>query len=334
MLEKLPSPSSPLLENENFINSRDNEKSPPRKKIKNEGFIKAIGIAKKNLSPIKQKMYNIHRNINSKSVLSKIPFDTGINKPVLESLKLKVNKMHDIDKHCTLIFDEISLSSGLHYDAKNEKLIGYQDLGHIGRNIAKANHALVFMIRGMRKPWKQVLSYYFTSNTISTQNLKELVVYTIKELQNIGLKVVSTVCDQGPTNRSAMSQLCSESDNEKNSCYFNVNNQSVAVIYDVPHLLKSTRNALQKCEIEFEPGKFAKFEYVKRAFKLDKEKKFPILTKLKPEHFNFRDSFSKMKVGVAPATLSNSMASSIESFVASEKISSGSYPYSRIYFQY
>ena len=199
--------------------------------------------------------------------------------------------MSSADRCCSLLFDEISLSSSLHYDTTKQKFIGYEDLGHLGRTIRKANHALVFMIRGLRRPWKQVLVYYFTVNTICTEYLKNLIFTLINQSQNIGLKVVSTVCDQGPTNQAAVTQLCAETNETKDQFYFNVNGEPVAILFDVPHLLKNTRNALLKSTFEFRDGKLAKFEYIKKAFELDQKKIYRQLLKLKPEHFKEGDSF-------------------------------------------
>ena len=80
-----------------------------------------------------------------KGVLSKIPSDTGINESVIENLKRNVRNMTRLDRYCSLLFDEVSLHSELYYDEKKQKLIGYEDIGHLGRSIRRANHALVFM---------------------------------------------------------------------------------------------------------------------------------------------------------------------------------------------
>ena len=80
----------------------------------------------------------------------------------------------------------------------------------MGRNIGQANHALVFMIRGIRNKFKQVIAYYFTKDTIATNYLKKLIVEVISELQICGFNVVGIVFDQGPTNRAAVMQLCAQ----------------------------------------------------------------------------------------------------------------------------
>ena len=86
------------------------------------------------------------------------------------------------------------------------------------------------MIRGVSRPWKQVLAYYFTAGRLSTQNLKQLIVQLISHLQSIGLNAISTICDQGTTNKSAIAQLCAETNQTKDQFYFLVNNEPVTVI--------------------------------------------------------------------------------------------------------
>ncbi|KAL3289326.1 hypothetical protein HHI36_003756 [Cryptolaemus montrouzieri] len=92
----------------------------------------------------------------------------------MDQLKVQVGKMHELDRHCVLLLDEISLSSGLHYEPHKGHISGYEDLGHLGRSEKVADHALVFLVRGIRKNWKQAIAYYFTSKTVSTLCLKKL----------------------------------------------------------------------------------------------------------------------------------------------------------------
>lgn len=96
-----------------------------------------------------------------KHVLSSIPFETGINSVLFEHLRDEVQKMYEPDRFCTLIFDEMSLSSGLYYQKHKQRIMGFEDLGHLRRTEKMANHALVFMVRGIRRSWKQV-AYYIT----------------------------------------------------------------------------------------------------------------------------------------------------------------------------
>jgi len=256
-----------------------------------------------------------------KRVLSKLPFNPGFNDKILEHLKLEVAKMSENDRYCNLLFDEMSLDPGFQYDPHRQLIVGFEDLGHLGRSIKPANHALVFMIRGVRKQWKQVIAYYFTASTISTDALCLLIPFIILKLQGIGLKPIATVCDQGITNQAALKKLSHENNINPTPYTFNVNEEEICIIFDVPHLLKLTRNALLRGILEFEKGKYAKFEYIESSFMIDKQTRtFSQLPYLRPEHFNFKDSYMKMKVKIAARQLSHSMAASIETNVSVGKL--------------
>ena len=279
-----------------------------------------------------------------KAVSAKIPFEPGINIAVVQELKRKCKSLKKLDRNCVLLMDEAQLAAELSYESHNQKIIGFEDLGHLGRSIGQANHALVFMVRGVRKKWKQVVAYYFTKNTISTDSLKALIVKIISELQECGFNVMSTVCDQGPTNKAAVHQLCDEtakiledekianvnsaSDSSENVellqksevSFFLVNEQPVVLIFDVPHLLKCLRNAMLKCDVVFDTDKVAKFEYIQTVFELDQRKEFKTLKNLEKEYFDFKQSWVKMKVRIAAAQLSSSVASEINTYVRHGKL--------------
>jgi hypothetical protein len=71
-----------------------------------------------------------------------------------------VQKMFAEDCVCCIIFDEISVSENLHYNQKFGCIEGSEDLGSHSRTSSFANHALVFMLCGLRKRWKQPVAYY------------------------------------------------------------------------------------------------------------------------------------------------------------------------------
>ncbi|KAF2891482.1 hypothetical protein ILUMI_14691, partial [Ignelater luminosus] len=250
-----------------------------------------------------------------KTVLSKIPFASGLNPAILNYLKTQVSQMTELEKFVTIAFDEISLAKGFYYEGNKQAICGFEDLGHLGKTSRPANHALVIMLRGIKRSFKQVLGYYFTSSVISTIYLKHIITNTTKELQNIGLKVIATICDQGTTNQTALSALCNETNKNGGGYDFIINNQTVFVIYDVPHLLKNTRNCLIKCKIEFGLNKFTKLGHIQNAYELDqKVRTYKQLRKLKQHYFNFANSYIKMKVKIAAQQLSESVAAAIETF--------------------
>lgn len=119
------------------------------------------------------------------------------------------------------------------------------------------------------------------------------------KLQKIGIIVKATVCDQGSTQKKAISELCTENTIDPTPYTFVINNITIVTIFDVPHLLKCTRNALLRCKIKFRHNKTAKFEYIRQVFHLDQTKNYKTLFKLHPGDFKFQNSFVKMKVNIA-----------------------------------
>ena len=94
------------------------------------------------------------------SLLNTVQFKTGINAHVFSVLMDHVQTMSDIDRICCLMLDEMSIREHLHFNQKTGCIDGYEDLGRHGRTSNIANHALVFMLCGLRKRWKQPVTYY------------------------------------------------------------------------------------------------------------------------------------------------------------------------------
>lgn len=128
-------------------------------------------------------------------MLSKISFETGLNEIILENLRTRIQKMHPFDRCCALMFDKMSLSSEFHYEVNKQQISGFENLGHLGRINKSANHALVLMLRDIRKAWKQIIVYYFIRNTISTMALKDIIITVISRLQKDGFNVMAMICE-------------------------------------------------------------------------------------------------------------------------------------------
>lgn len=94
--------------------------------------------------------------------------------------------MDELDRCCSLMFDEKSLCPGFHYEPCKQRIREFEDLRHLGRNDSSAIHALVFMVRGIKKKYKQVVAYDSTRDAIKTPSLKQIIVEVIKQLQGMG----------------------------------------------------------------------------------------------------------------------------------------------------
>lgn len=63
------------------------------------------------------------------NLLQRITSQTGINNKIFQHLKISVQKIKNpLDKYCTLLFDEISLSADLKYIPHQDKIVGFEDL--------------------------------------------------------------------------------------------------------------------------------------------------------------------------------------------------------------
>lgn len=81
----------------------------------------------------------------------------GLCPKVLDILTAKSKKMDPKDKLCTLVFDEMAIKSYLSYNADLDSVDGFESAKRQdGTAPQLATQALVFMIRGICKNWKQV----------------------------------------------------------------------------------------------------------------------------------------------------------------------------------
>ncbi|KAF2899238.1 hypothetical protein ILUMI_06937 [Ignelater luminosus] len=90
---------------------------------------KALALSLYKRSPRLYKYLQVHFHLPSsrtlKGILAKIQFDTGINSEILDRLKKQFNKMKPADRNCNLLFDEISLSLGFHYEQGKQYISGF-----------------------------------------------------------------------------------------------------------------------------------------------------------------------------------------------------------------
>ncbi|KAK9719472.1 Transposase protein [Popillia japonica] len=84
----------------------------------------------------------------------------------MQELKRTVVNMMDKDKYCVLLFDEMSLDASLSYDSKVDQIVGWEDYGDGHKNIAFADHAIVFMLRGIKRKWKQPIAFALLKDII------------------------------------------------------------------------------------------------------------------------------------------------------------------------
>ncbi|XP_026476046.1 uncharacterized protein LOC113381310 [Ctenocephalides felis] len=119
-----------------------------------------------------------------------------------------------------------------------------------------ADHALVFMIKGLKNKWKWPVAFYFSDGGVNNFNLKCCIEEVVKKLLSIDLKIVATVCNQYPANRKAVSMLINETNkrygrnNDDKRLEFEINGHPIAPLFDPPHMLKCMMNNFAKCNVK------------------------------------------------------------------------------------
>ncbi len=89
--------------------------------------------------------------------------------------------------------------------------------------------------------------------------------------------------------------------------------KKIFVFADVPHVIKNTRNCLERNNIETSTG-LAKWDVIKTFFESDKKQKLKLAPKLSNRHFRLGLFGAKMKVKYATQVLSASVAAGISTY--------------------
>lgn len=155
--------------------------------------------------------------------------------------------------------------------------------------------------------------FFFSSGGTKSYQLKKQIVEVITACQNIGLKVICTICDQGSANQSAINSLLKDS-SEKGINGFHINNIEVIPLYDVPHIFKGIRNNLLTKDLHYcndGQQKIAKWDHIMQFYYLDTEEENRICHKLSDSHV-LRHKINKMKVKMCTQVFSNKVGSLID----------------------
>ncbi|KAK3923863.1 Transposable element P transposase [Frankliniella fusca] len=205
-----------------------------------------------------------------KNLLNDIPLEVGILKSVLTLLKSNAQKMKPSERHCVLTFDEVYL---------------------------------VPHLKAYKKKWTQPVAFFYVHKTCPSSMLRLLITDVVRAVRETGLNVLATVSDQGPTNRGAVAELKANSTND--DIFYSVDNVKMVHIYDIPHIFKNIRNNLLSSDLEYEPGKIAKWANIIEYFKLDES--ICSTSRLTYKHMNPQGK-EKMKVKFAAETISQKVA--------------------------
>lgn len=304
-------------------------KKPRGRRFSNKQKILALSIFKQGpkVYKILQKMFVLPSKRSLQNLLSAITFKPGINKHIFNNLKESVSKMPEEKKMVNLLFDEVSLSPGVQYNSKTDAIVGFEDLGAEKKTKKIADHALVFMIKGIKGKTKQPVCFTFCQSTTKKYDLKSLLIEVVKELRKTGLKVICTICDQATTNVSVIRSLQDDTkikylqqNKQYNSKAFEIDDLKIYPLFDSPHLLKGVRNNLLIKNAKFvQNGKMkcAKWDHLELLLDVDEgEDEIRLVNKLTEYHVK-KDKIPKMKVKYAAQAFSQRVSAAMR-FLASK----------------
>ena len=124
----------------------------------------------------------------------------GLQEDILDLLEIKTKGMSDRERDCVLILDEVQVKRKIEYDTALKCLTGYVSQ-ELRREVdEEASHALVFMIKGLCKPYKQCVAWYLTGNGTSEDKLWSLTKQTLEVLHKRSMRVRVITSDMGPSN--------------------------------------------------------------------------------------------------------------------------------------
>lgn len=117
-----------------------------------------------------------------------LKFDTGINAKLFNLLKATASKMSLSDRICTIGWDEMAITHHLSHNASSDYIDGFVDLGDV-RFPEFATHSLTFMLRGINRPFKQPVAYFYTKN-LNGIELADLVKLVIRAVRATGIFLI------------------------------------------------------------------------------------------------------------------------------------------------
>ena len=243
---------------------------------------------------------------------TKVPAEPGFTEPAFKALEVKAKGTKEV--MCSLMIDEMAIRKDVSWDGK--KFRGYVDLGNAVKDDDSApiaKDALVFMVVGVSETWKVSVGYFFIDG-LSGKERANLVKLCIKKLHDVGVEVISLICD-GPSCHFAMLRELGASMSPPNlKPYFTHpldKKKRVYVLLDVCQMLKLIRNTLGNCGtlVDGDDQEIC-WEYLTALHELQQDEGLRLGNKLKQAHIKWWQQ--KMKVNLAVQTLSSSVADAID----------------------
>lgn len=208
----------------------------------------------------------------------------------------------------TVFYVLMAIKTHLFYNISKDYIVGFNN-SYDQKTYEPAKHVLCFMLRGLNYSWKQPIAYFFINNSCSGIHLQKTIFAVITKVQSISFNVKTLTSDQGAN----FIGFASKMNVTPQRPYFFVNKQKIFYIFDVPHLLKSTRNNFFKYNLSFSNG-LTDNKYLVDFYKTDQGLN-RMAPKLTDAHI-YPGPFQKMKVRFASQVFSATVVAGMKSCVA------------------
>lgn len=155
-----------------MLQFREVGKPKTGRRFKSEEKVLALALYKQGPRAYRwlRKFFTLPSPLTLSKMIQTAALKPGLNENLFKQLTKKAHKMSENDKLCILLFDEIALTPHLDYNRRNDCITGFLCNGLKTKKII-ADHALVFMLRGLHKNYKQPLAYTFCAGTTPKEDL-------------------------------------------------------------------------------------------------------------------------------------------------------------------
>ncbi|KAK3917824.1 Transposable element P transposase [Frankliniella fusca] len=241
-----------------------------------------------------------------KKSLEDLNFQPGVHSIMMSALKSRASGMSEEMKEVIIIFDETAAKVRFTYDRQEDKIIGFVDLGNGVRRALPGEEVMVAMVRSIYGRWKQPLGFWYTHRKLTATDFKNIFSECIAAVIDTGLRPRCMVTDGLAKNASAVKGLGATLD----SPFFFIDEHKVFALSDVPHLLKSLRNALMSYNLQLQDGSLVKKEYIDKFIRMDMTMQPRLVKKVTETHLA-PNNFQKMSVSLAAQLLHRKVAAGI-----------------------
>ncbi|KAJ4426849.1 hypothetical protein ANN_26648 [Periplaneta americana] len=259
--------------------------------------------------------------------LQNLKFDSGISREVFEFLRIKVESFESHEKDCVLILDEMAITSGNVYDCSLSKYFGnvtppeHSDM---------ATHVLVFMLGGVITRWKQVVAYYYTSDSVNGAVFHDIIECIFQKAEELQLNILSVTSDMGSCNQAlwrAWGVTAGRYSEIKCTVAHPLHSDKVVFVFaDVPHLFKNIKSMFISNKVIRIPNDIKEKQklptnevlasHIYEIIAHEKEHSFKLAPKLS-ERDLFPSHFGKMEVCTSTNVVNHTVSSPLK-FLAEE----------------